>query len=1076
MRWHRDSITPGELDALRHAAERAWGSDTCHPVLAGSGGVGTGQCYVTSRWLVSRLGGYVGHRRGHFAWVSPDGRYVIDLTGDHGKQRYSYGKNEGFVPYRLVDNERTERFVKRANRIFDNLDSLLKVSLDYMGDAYPAEEPQRAEERQQQYWHDEPDASPGSGEYKFVYGNGGLEVSPSHDHRQLAEHAGLSSNHTGPVAVGWIVVSNGQATWEVQTNVNIKALERVFKDYGKQMGWKWGGITNIEGEPINDEFAPQKTSILRFAYVRDHLLLGRVSHSELLLRTANDVDDAEGNEAPKIGWIQIRGSRAEVSPIHVSAIPALTEWADDEGLVLYAGNDNVLNTIEDLEVDNLGSNSEDLDQNSNPVERDPSGLYKCPSCSRLFPRWHLYDRHRKDGCNVGADQQGGFPELDMDKPSPFEPHFTPQQPEIMPLAGYTEASRVDGFLGGYNDDDYYVAYHYGSPVGYARLRQSRLCDLHVVKEEARIPLLSKVVKYTEKQPKDLLDAPVPFIYDIQEDGIYIGHPGQRTSDIPGRFTPGGIVEGMYEPGGKVIIKSMTNMPYTVRHLVELWYYQHPELEVTGVHLKDDAGGDTKLAAGKEPEEGVSVGDYIATLVAADPAVHGAALALRQVGGNVYAVGGAVRDAVMGKEPKDIDLMVTGVPAHAVEAVLRKLPGRTDITGKDFGVFRYRQDGHEVEIALPRRERSTGERHQDFDVRADHTMSPEEDLYRRDFTANAMAVDLSNGQVIDPYNGADDIASKTLRTINANSLSEDPLRVVRALVANARHGLRPDKATKEQMAANARSLQHLPGERIQMELDKLFAAEQPTEAFRLAHETGVLRHLLPEVERCMGYDQNNPHHEHELGEHLLRVLERTCQQSEDPDLRLAALLHDIGKPDSAWVDPERGTNHYYQKKLPDGSTVGQMHELVGADLARKAMNRLRYPKDRISRVTDLIKHHMWKGFTSEKGARKFLHRVGDHADDLFALRWADQGGKTTYPTDPNLSLDIQRRLVEQVRKSQQPTNKSQLAINGNDLIAAGFPPGPQMGQILNQLTQAVIEDPRQNTRERLLQLAQGYVTI
>ena len=200
-----------------------------------------------------------------------------------------------------------------------------------------------------------------------------------------------------------------------------------------------------------------------------------------------------------------------------------------------------------------------------------------------------------------------------------------------------------------------------------------------------------------------------------------------------------MIEGVYEPCGKVIVKTLTNMPYSVRHVIDLWYYQHPELSVTSVYLQDNGGKEQKLAAGDK-----NVGGYISTLVASDPTARQAAKALESEGAKVFAVGGAVRDAMLGKEPKDIDLMVSGKTPAEVQAILSLLPGHVNLTGKDFGVFRYQNDRSEVEIALPRREKSTGEGHKDFNVQADPHMTPQEDLWRRDFTANAMAVNLGNG--------------------------------------------------------------------------------------------------------------------------------------------------------------------------------------------------------------------------------------------------------------------------------------------------------------------------------------------
>lgn len=643
-------------------------------------------------------------------------------------------------------------------------------------------------------------------------------------------------------------------------------------------------------------------------------------------------------------------------------------------------------------------------------------------------------------------------------------------PVVMPVAR-VEAERVDTW----DDldrpgDQYFVAYNYGSPIGYSRIREGRLVTTAAYSRSVLKALERKVISYTGKEPKDLLAAPLPLIYDIQKDEIVIGQPGARTSDIPGKFTPGGIVEGVYEPGGKVIFTTTTNMPYSVRHVIDLWYYQHPELSVTSVYLQDQGGKKQKLAA-----EG-DIGGYIATLVAADPAASRATRALEHLGGKVYAVGGAVRDAILGNQPKDIDLMVTGKTPAEVQEILKALPGQVNLTGKDFGVFRYKYGDNEVEIALPRRERSTGEGHRDFEVQADPRMSPEEDLWRRDFTANAMAVNLANGELVDPYGGADDARRGILRAHNSEALSEDPLRVVRGLVANSRHGLVPDPATKAQMGAAASSLPSLPQERIQSELDKLFAGENPANAIRLAHDTGTLPYLLPEVSSCMGYDQNNPHHEYELGDHLTNVLERVSEKTDDPDVRLAALLHDIGKPGSQWTDPATGRSHFYKKRLNDGSFVGHNHAELGAEMTNSLMNRLRYPNDRTSRVTELVRHHMFPAFTSEKGARKFLQRVGDNADDLLDLRWADQGGKSAYPSNANTGLDldteVQRNLLEQVRNQQQPTNQAALAINGNDLISAGIRPGPQMGAILRNLTDMVVDDPSLNTKEQLLQLVQN----
>lgn len=1120
--WTKELITDGEIDALQKAAFAACNDDTRYPLWRGSHNLGNGECYNLSRWLVERLGGYVGTASGHYVWLAPDDSMAIDLTGGHAGP-WTYEANDGrYQRIATVDNARSQRFINRANRIFDSLDTLLRLSVDLGGDAFPAEEPQAADDSERfnvsgpdvgSYWHDEPTSPPTpEGVYQFIYANGQLDISPNHTHDELSSHAEINpAQYNGPFAAGHVAVTQGQATWEVQSNVNLHALLRIFKDATKDYGWRWGGLTDAEGQPITEDFAPKKAvRILHFALVADHLLLGRSSSADLVTRSDNPTGRI------LTGTLTLQGAKVRVHPVYLDALPHLFEWANDNELRLYGGNDNVIKTIPDLELHNVGDDTTDPYQNAaDPVEpspkdeRLPSGLYRCPACEELFPNWHEYQKHRREQESWGdtdRERDYGFPEPD---PGQFGDgaHFTEQRQEpgittgsVLPARSWKEAARVDGFTST-PDSLYYVSYRQGSPVGYAAVSpEGDVYEVHsAVGPEIIQSLWSKLYSHfgslqsTEPQPgwvqardrlwrwskdqapADLLDSPMPFIYDVDKDKIYAGQPGSRTSDIPGRFTPGGIVEGMYEPGGKVVIRTMTSVPYTVRHMIELWYYTNPQLEVKSVHLKDDAGKDTRLA---------SVGSQISLLAAMDPAIHLASWALQNVGGEVYVVGGAVRDVLMGNEPNDFDLMVTGITGFQVESALRQLPGSVAHEGRDFKVFHYRHKGNVVHVALPRKERSTGPGHEDFDVESDPSMKPEDDFYRRDFTVNAMGVNLRNAQLLDPFGGAADIASGTLRTLSASSFSDDPLRVVRGLVAVSRHGLDPDETTRVQMRENAHCLSNLAAERIRDELDKLMESGNPAKGIRLAHDTGVLQYMLPEVEAAFGYNQNNPHHELELGEHLVNVLGRICTRTEDPDLRLAALLHDIGKPASAWTDPETGKNHYYAHHVRDeegkrtGEVLGANHEEMGAKLTHQLLTNLRYPNARIERITALVANHMYAGFTTPTGARRFLAKVGSHADDLFLLRWADSGGKNHHPDpskadDPAWNPERNRRLVDHVRASGDAFTVKDLAIDGRDLIKDGMEPGPQMGQILSSLTEQVIEDPTLNDRDTLLRLANEH---
>jgi len=465
---------------------------------------------------------------------------------------------------------------------------------------------------------------------------------------------------------------------------------------------------------------------------------------------------------------------------------------------------------------------------------------------------------------------------------------------------------------------------------------------------------------------------------------------------------------------------------------------------------------------------------IQTALQNDPAARDAYVALSRAGGHVYVVGGAVRDAHLGKTPKDVDLMVVGLPAETVNQVLGQLQGRVDLTGQSFGVYRYRNGENEVEVALPRTEQSSGDAHRDFDVTINHELAPEDDLARRDFTGNAMAYNIDTNEFLDPYNGRQDLQDGVLRTVSPQSFKDDPLRIVRAIVSSARHGLEPDLGTLEQMREEAAQIRHLPGERIQMELDKLMTSPDPVRALEIAQATGVLDYMIPEVSVAFGVDQYNPHHQLDVGEHLYEVLHHMTKISDDPDMRLAALLHDIGKPDSMWMD-ENGKGHFYEH--PDHPESADHHEL-GAQYAEEFMKRLRYPNDRIQRVVKLVRNHMFPAFNTKKGARKFLQKVGDEqaAWDLLRLRMADLAGKGRQRGglgNDQSTVKKMMDLLHEVIEEKPAFSLKDLAVNGNDLREVGIPPGKEMGTILRHLLDVVVDHPEWNTREELLGMAKQY---
>ena len=556
-------------------------------------------------------------------------------------------------------------------------------------------------------------------------------------------------------------------------------------------------------------------------------------------------------------------------------------------------------------------------------------------------------------------------------------------------------------------------------------------------------------------PKDMLEAAVPFVFDIPKDRLVLGYPGYDTHDVtdPQGFTPAGIVEGTYEPGGKVTIWTASTWPFSVRHLLDLWKAQAPQMEVTGVEQKELDGNLTKLAG----MESQGIGPYMNALVQSSPAATNAYKALKAQGGEVYVVGGPNRDYIQGRTPKDIDMLVRGLQPEDVLHALRQLPGGVKLTGQRFGVYRYwsgRQGEDEVEIALPRTDEYKGGNRANAKITVDPDLPIEKDLERRDFTANATATRLDDGQFVDPYGGAQDITRGILRTTHPNSFKEDPTRLVRALTAHGRFGLNPDERTRHEMEKYAHMLLHESPDTLNKVVDKWFGSPNPAQGVRLAHDTGVLKYLFPEVDDNWNYDQGNPHHNLPLGEHLVHVLDNMSRLTSDPDARLAAFLHDIGKPASRW-DDANGVGHYYRNPT---TGEGQYHESVGAKQADTLMRqRYNWPAQRTTRISELVRRHMFPPFNDDVGARKFMNKNPEYADDLLHLRESDQEGKgmSVEETAQRTPASQMRDLIEQQREMAAPVSQAAMAINGNDLRNLGMQPGPAIGQVLQSLTDAVL---------------------
>jgi tRNA nucleotidyltransferase/poly(A) polymerase len=352
------------------------------------------------------------------------------------------------------------------------------------------------------------------------------------------------------------------------------------------------------------------------------------------------------------------------------------------------------------------------------------------------------------------------------------------------------------------------------------------------------------------------------------------------------------------------------------------------------------------------------------------------------------------------------------------------------------------------------------------------------MRRRDFTVNAMARRLETGELLDPLGGERDLAAGVLRTVGPRSFEEDPLRIVRGLRFVSQLGFEPDEDTLRQMREHAAAVDHVSGERIGGglqadglgELSRLLLGREPLRALRLARDTGVLVHVLPELEPALGFDQDSRYHDLPLDEHLFRAVQAAADAGAPLAVRLALLLHDSGKPASAWLGDDGRLHYYANPRLGKRS-----HEAIGAELAGRVLARLRYPSRLAQRVRRLVRAHMFQLHRppSAVRARRFLARHGEAlAADLVAHKRADVLAKRETDEasvrEELAQLDEFEALLRQ--ESDSPWRLDRLAVDGADLLALGFEPGPRLGRALDELLRQVVERPELNTREELLDRA------
>lgn len=446
-------------------------------------------------------------------------------------------------------------------------------------------------------------------------------------------------------------------------------------------------------------------------------------------------------------------------------------------------------------------------------------------------------------------------------------------------------------------------------------------------------------------------------------------------------------------------------------------------------------------------------------------------------GRLYEVGGAVRDRIRHSidlsgnldlvsfaqyRPDEVDYLVTGIPMNELIRLLKQF-GRVELAGRSFGVIKFKLQianckFKTFDIALPRKEQSTGAGHKDFEVEYDPEIPIEQDLGRRDFTINSIALQIANiksqtPNLIDPYGGTEDISNKLIRMVGKNAFAEDPLRMLRACQFAARLQFPVEEKTFKAIKKNAKLISTVSPERVQQELNKMLMSDQPSIGLWLMQRSGLLKILLPELERGVDVTQPGGYHRYKVFEHSIKTADFTPRSLE---LRLAALLHDIAKPLCREVF--EGGAHFYG------------HDKLGAKMAGEILFRLKYSNQITSRVTGLIARHMFAVPETGKGLRRLISKTGlDGLDDLIALRRADilaQGmeGDTGY-------LDTFKLAVKEELDKKPPFAVKDLKVDGNDLMKElGLGPGPKLGRILQQLFKLVLENPKNNRKTYLLKEA------
>ena len=415
------------------------------------------------------------------------------------------------------------------------------------------------------------------------------------------------------------------------------------------------------------------------------------------------------------------------------------------------------------------------------------------------------------------------------------------------------------------------------------------------------------------------------------------------------------------------------------------------------------------------------------------------------GYEAFAVGGCVRDSILARRPEDWDITTSAKPEE-IKKLFRKTVDTgiehgtvTVLLGKDsFEVTTYRIDGAYEDSRHPKEVKFTNRL--------------EEDLRRRDFTINAMAYN-DEVRLVDVFGGMQDLNHHRIRCVGdpEERFLEDALRILRAVRFSAQLNFPIEPNTARAVKKLAPTLKKISAERIRTELVKLLVSPHP-ERIQDAFELGITRVILPEWDAMVGVEQHTPHHKYDVAEHTIRALKNVKR---DKILRLTMLFHDMGKPAMKTTD-EKGQDHF------------KGHALVSEEIARKILRRLKFDNDTVKTVTRLVCYHDYRIEATPQNVRRAMNRIGVELFPYYlAVRMADVKAQSPYRKREKIENIVEmRRLYQEALLKDQCVTLRQLAVSGKDLMQLGMKPGRELGSMLSELLEYVIDDPERNDRDTL----------